>query len=63
MIWQELTVAVVVGLAVVYLYQHLRGMLRIAKPGTQQSCHGCDDCDDGSDPATSAVDVSDKRAR
>ena len=62
MIWQELTVAVVVGLAVVYLSQHLRGMLRIAKPGSQQSCHGCDDCDDGSSTVTPAVDVSDKRS-
>ncbi len=49
MMWQELTVALVVGLATVYLYRHLRGLLRIAKPGSQSSCHGCDDCEDESD--------------
>ena len=49
MSWQEPLVVLIVGLAVVWLYRHLRGMLRMAKPGGgQQACHGCDDCADDS---------------
>ena len=48
MIWQELSVALIVGVAVVSLYRHLRGLLASAGPGAQPSCHGCDDCEDDS---------------
>ena len=51
MTWQEPVVALVVGLAIVSLYRHLSGMLRIAKPGSQSSCHGCDDCGDETEAA------------
>ena len=42
--WQELAVAVIVGLAVVSLYRHLRGMFAMPKGGAAPACHGCDDC-------------------
>ena len=44
--WQEPVVALIVGLAVVSLYRHLRGMFSMPKPGGGASCHTCDDeCD------------------
>ena len=48
MSWQELAVAIIVALAVVSLYRHLRDLLGSAKPSAhgQASCHGCDDCED-----------------
>ncbi len=46
MIWQEIVVAVIVALAVVSLYRHIRGMLGGGQPGAKPSCHGCDDCGD-----------------
>ena len=63
MIWQELIVSLVVGLAVVSLYRHLRGMVRIAKPGSEPSCHGCDDCGDASGTVTPTVELGDRRSR
>ena len=50
MTWQEPVVAIIVGLAVVSLYRHLRSMLRMSKPSSDASCHGCESCDDGSEP-------------
>ena len=44
MTWQEPTVAIIVGLAVVSLYRHLRELVGSAAPDAQASCHGCDDC-------------------
>ncbi len=44
MIWQEVIVAIIVGLAVVSLYRHLRDLVGSAAPDAQASCHGCDDC-------------------
>ena len=47
MIWQELAVAVIVGLSVVWLVRHMRSILVIpSRPGSDAgaSCHGCDDC-------------------
>ena len=47
MLWQELAVAVIVGLSVVWLVRHMRSILVIpSRPGssTGASCHGCDDC-------------------
>jgi hypothetical protein len=44
MSWQEPIVAVIVGLAVVSLYRHLRELVGSAAPDAQASCHGCDDC-------------------
>ena len=61
--WQEPVVALIVGLAVVYLYRHLRGMLRIAKPGAQQSCHGCDECADEPATVNPAVGLAERRTR
>lgn len=53
--WQELAVTVIVAVAVVSLYRHLRGMFSMPKSGTGASCHGCDDCNDaeGADRAGS----------
>ena len=44
MSWQEPIVAIIVGLAVVSLYRHLRELVGSAAPDAQASCHGCDDC-------------------
>ncbi len=46
MSWQEVVVAIVVGLAIVSLYRHLGGLLGSAQPGAPASCRGCDDCAD-----------------
>ena len=55
--WQELIVAVIVGLAVVSLYRHLRAEMGGAKPGAQPSCHGCDQfADDAESTAPTATD-------
>jgi hypothetical protein len=46
--WQGLIVAVVVCLAAVSLYRHVRGLMIDATPGSgsgsQPLCHGCRDC-------------------
>ena len=47
MLWQELAVAVIVGLSVVWLVRHMRSILVVpSRPGSGAgaSCHGCDDC-------------------
>ena len=44
MTWQEPVAAIIIGLAVVSLYRHLRGMFGSAGPDAEASCHGCDDC-------------------
>ena len=47
MLWQELAVAFIVGLSVVWLVRHMRSLLVIpSRPGSSAgaSCHGCDDC-------------------
>jgi len=44
MSWQEPIVAIIVGLAVVSLYRHLRELVGSAAPDAQATCHGCDDC-------------------
>lgn len=47
MFWQELAVAVIVGLSVVWLVRHMRSLLVIpSRPESSAgaSCHGCDDC-------------------
>ena len=49
--WQAVIVAIIVGLAVVSLYRHLRAELVGAKPGAEPSCHGCDDCEDDAETA------------
>ena len=46
MTWQEPIVALIVGLAVVSFYRHVRSMIGSTTSGDQQSCHGCDDCGD-----------------
>ena len=51
MIWQEVTVALIIAWAVVSLYRHLRGLVGSAAPDGQASCHGCDDCAAESDTA------------
>ena len=48
--WQEIVVAVIVGLAVVSLYRHLRQLVGDAAPDARTSCHGCDDCATETDP-------------
>ncbi len=61
MSWQEPIVAIIVGLAVVSLYRHLRELVGSASPDAQASCHGCDDCAAETDrpppqqPATAAL--------
>ena len=56
--WQEPVVALIVGIAVVSLYRHLRGMFAVSKPAGGASCHSCDDeceaesADDSSPRAT-----------
>ena len=44
MLWQELAVAVIVGLSVVWLVRHMRSILSVPQSGGGASCHGCDDC-------------------
>ena len=44
MIWQEIVVAIIVGLAVVSLYRHLRDLVGSADPNADASCNRCDDC-------------------
>ena len=51
MTWQEVVVAIIVGLAVMSLYRHLRELVGSAAPDAQASCHGCDDCATETDPA------------
>ena len=51
MSWQEPIVAIIVGLAVVSLYRHLRDLVGSAAPDAQTSCHGCDDCGTETDTA------------
>jgi len=53
MIWQEVTVALIIAWAVVSLYRHLRGLVGSAAPDAQASCHGCDDCAAETDTAPS----------
>ncbi|HCE04243.1 MAG TPA: hypothetical protein DEQ98_13500 [Acidobacteria bacterium] len=54
MTWQEPIAALIVGLAVVSLYRHLRGLFGGANADSQASCHGCDDCNSQPDPAPAA---------
>ena len=51
MSWQEPIVAIIVGLAVVSLYRHMRELIGSAAPDAQGTCHGCDDCASESDTA------------
>ena len=44
MTWQEPVAAIIIGLAVVSLVRHLRGLFGNAGPDAEASCHGCDDC-------------------
>jgi len=60
MTWQEPIVALIVGLAVVSLYRHVRSMLGLSKAESHESCHGCDDCATNTEPA-SATEVRDGR--
>ena len=53
--WQGLIVALIVGLAAVSLYRHVRGLIsdaRPATPATQPLCRGCGDC---AEPTASAT--------
>lgn len=52
--WQEPIVAIIVGLAAVSLYRHVRNMLHVSTPSSEASCHGCESCDDASDPTLGA---------
>ncbi len=63
MTWQEPVVALVVGLAVVSLYRHLRSMIGSTRSGSQQSCHGCDDCGDEAASAIPVTDSANRRSR
>ena len=63
MTWQEPIVALVVGLAVVSFYRHVRSMIVTTKSGEQQSCHGCDDCGDEAAPATPMTESANRRSR
>ena len=63
MTWQEPIVALVVGLAVVSRYRHVRSMVVSSKSGEQQSCHGCDDCGDEAAPAIPITESAHRRSR
>lgn len=43
--WQEPLVALIVGLAVVSLWRHLRGMFNLGGRDNGASCHSCEACD------------------
>ena len=45
MTWQEPTAAIIVGLAVVSLYRHIRALVGSAGPDAEPGCHGCDSCE------------------
>jgi len=45
MTWQEPLVYVIVGLALVSLFRHLRAVTNGGDSDATTSCHGCDDCD------------------
>ena len=52
MFWQELAVAVIVGLSVVWLVRHMRSILSVPQGTGGASCHGCDDCGEEAGEAT-----------
>jgi hypothetical protein len=51
MLWQELAVAVIVGLAVAWLVRHMRGILSVPQSSAGASCHGCDNCGEAEEVA------------
>ena len=54
--WQELAAAVIVGLAVVSLYRHLRGVFGPAASGGGPACSGCGgECEDTASPGVTPV--------
>jgi len=63
MSWQEPIVALVVGLAVVSLYRHVRSMIGSVGSGEGQSCHGCDDCGDEAEPVVPMAESANRRSR
>ena len=63
MTWQEPIVALIVGLAVVSFYRHVRSMIGSTRSGDQQSCHGCDDCGDEVAPVIPTTESVNRRSR
>ncbi len=49
--WQELIVSIVVGLAIVFLYRHLKSFFDSSSTNSS-SCHNCDDCGDDKNSIT-----------
>ena len=47
--WQELIVSIVVGLAVVFLYRHLKSFF-VSSTTDSASCHNCNNCDNDTPP-------------
>lgn len=45
MTWQEPIAALIVGVAVVSLVRHFRGLFGGSSPDANASCHGCDSCE------------------
>ena len=62
MTWQEPIAALIVGLAVVSLYRHLRALVGSAQPDAQAGCHGCDDCETEAPAGTPALPPAPPRA-
>ena len=63
MTWQEPVVALVVGLAMVSLYRHVRSLIGMTKPGEPQSCHGCEDCSDDAAAVSPVTESGTGRSR
>jgi hypothetical protein len=63
MTWQEPIVALIVGLAVVSFYRHVRSMIGSTRSGDQQSCHGCDDCGDEGVPVIPTTESVNRRSQ
>ncbi len=54
--WQELAAVVIVGLAFVSLYRHLRGVFGPATSGGGPACSGCGgECGDTASPVAAPV--------
>jgi hypothetical protein len=54
MTWQEPVATLIVGVAVISLVRHFRGLFGSSSPDAQASCHGCDSCESETGAETSA---------
>ena len=58
MSWQEPLVLFVVGLAVTFLFRHIRALISGTNTNRKSSCHGCDDCESPDDSLVPATEHS-----